>query len=185
MLRVLRSEARRAFGLTVEHLDLLRRQIRVELQLVFITGEPEFGPPKTAASRRVVPIPNILVDALAGHLSAFGPGANNLVFTDEEGAPLRRNRFLAKVWRPAMTASEAPNGTVFHDPRHYYASLLIHAGESVKTVQARLGDASAIKTLDTYGHLWPDSEDRTRSAIDAAFGDTNIQSTKDAVRTVS
>jgi integrase len=40
----------------------------------------------------------------------------------------------------------------------------------VKTVQARLGHASAIETLDTYGHLWPDSEDRTRQAVDLVLG---------------
>ena len=43
---------------------------------------------------------------------------------------------------------------------------LIRHGESVKTVQSRLGHASATETLDTYGHLWPDSEDRTREAVD-------------------
>ena len=39
-------------------------------------------------------------------------------------------------------------------------------GESVKVVQARLGHASAIETLDTYGHLWPESGDATREAVD-------------------
>ena len=58
----------------------------------------------------------------------------------------------------------------WHDLRHYYASLLIRHGESVKTVQARLGHASAVETLDTYAHLWPDSEDRTRQAIEAELG---------------
>jgi hypothetical protein len=57
-----------------------------------------------------------------------------------------------------------------HALRHYYASLLIRHGESVKTVQARLGHASATETLDTYSHLWPDSDDRTREAIDAVLG---------------
>ena len=50
----------------------------------------------------------------------------------------------------------------FHELRHYYASLLIRHGESVKTVQARLGHASASETLDTYSHLWPDNDERTR-----------------------
>lgn len=50
--------------------------------------------------------------------------------------------------------------------RHYYALVLIRHGESVKTVQARLGHASAAETLDTYSHLWPDSDDRTREAVD-------------------
>jgi len=46
------------------------------------------------------------------------------------------------------------------------ASLLIRHGESVKTVQTRLGHATAAETLDTYSHLWPDSDDRTREAVD-------------------
>jgi hypothetical protein len=54
--------------------------------------------------------------------------------------------------------------------RHYYASLLIRHDESVKTVQRRLGHATAAETLDTYSHLWPDSDDRTRDAIDAVLG---------------
>jgi integrase len=43
-------------------------------------------------------------------------------------------------------------------------------GESVKVVQKRLGHATAAETLDTYSHLWPDSEDRTREAIDSVLG---------------
>ena len=58
----------------------------------------------------------------------------------------------------------------FHDLRHFYASLLINHGESVKVVQARLGHASASETLDTYAHLWPDNEDRTRAAVDEVLG---------------
>jgi hypothetical protein len=37
-------------------------------------------------------------------------------------------------------------------------------------VEARLGHASATETLDTDAHLWPDSEDRTREAVDSMFG---------------
>ena len=61
-------------------------------------------------------------------------------------------------------------GATFHDLRHYYASLLIRHGESVKVVQARLGHATAAETLDTYSHLWTDSEDQTRQAIDTVLG---------------
>ncbi len=61
------------------------------------------------------------------------------------------------------------SGVTFHSLRHFYASLLIRHGESVKTVQARLGHASAAETLDTHSHLWPDSDDRTRAAVDAVM----------------
>jgi hypothetical protein len=32
------------------------------------------------------------------------------------------------------------------------------------------GTPSASETLDTYSHLWPDSEDRTRLAVDGVLG---------------
>jgi integrase len=70
-----------------------------------------------------------------------------------------------------------------HALRHYYASLLIRHGESVKVVQERLGHASATETLDTYSHLWPDSDDRTRQAVDLVLG-SSADSLADSLRTV-
>ena len=83
---------------------------------------------------------------------ARGPGAPS----EEPGA--RRDDAAAQA---CLTI-----GTGSHSLRHYYASLLIRHGESVKTVQARLGHTSAAETLDTYSHLWPDSDDPTREAVD-------------------
>jgi len=42
-------------------------------------------------------------------------------------------------------------------------------GCSVKAVQKRLGHQSAVETLDTYSHLWPDSDDETRNAVDSVL----------------
>lgn len=69
-------------------------------------------------------------------------------------------------WRAAVAKAKLPRGTGFHALRHYYASLLIRHG----TVQSRLGHASAVETLDPYSHLWPDSDDRTRDAINSVLG---------------
>ena len=63
-----------------------------------------------------------------------------------------------------------PKGTGLHVLRHYFASLLIENGASVKTVQMALGHSSPTITLNTYVHLWPDVVDRTRSLVDAALG---------------
>jgi hypothetical protein len=40
----------------------------------------------------------------------------------------------------------------------------------VTAVQKRLGHQSAMETLDTYSHLWPDSEDETRDAVAGVLG---------------
>ena len=129
---------------------------------------PEFGPPKTDASYRTVPLPQVVVDELAAHLARWPAGESGLIFTNDQGEPIRRTRF-SDVWRSAVKAAKV-DGAKFHDLRHFYASLLIRHGESVKVVQSRLGHASAAETLDTYSHLWPDSEDQTRAAVDLVLG---------------
>ena len=170
------------FGLTLDRVDFLRRRLVVDQQLVLVPGsEPYLAPPKTAASVRTIPLPDVVLEALAGHVKRFPVQGDGLLFTSQEGRPLRRTRFSERVWRPATEAAGAP-GATFHQLRHYYASLLIRHGESVKTVQARLGHASAAETLDTYSHLWPDSDDRTREAVDLVLGPAAADA-EDDVRT--
>ena len=158
-----------AFGLTVNRIDFLRRTLRVDRQLVTVTGDPKLAAPKTTASVRTVPMPDVVLEALSCRLAAFPVETDELVFTDAQGRPWRRNRW-GEQWRRAVLKAGAPPGTCFHDLRHYYASLLISQGASIKTVQQRLGHASAMVTLDIYGHLWPDADDQTRAAVDAVLG---------------
>jgi integrase len=115
-----------------------------------------------------VPLARVVVDALAAHLARFPASSEGFVFHIDD-KPISRQK-LGHVWRPALRAAGLPKGIHFHELRHYFASLLIRHGESVKTVQSRLGHASAVETLDTYSHLWPDSDDRTRVAVDSVLG---------------
>jgi integrase len=157
------------FGLTVDRVKFLERTAIVDRQLVTVQGHPPtLGPTKTQASNRTIPLPQVVVDALAAHLAAFPAEPDGLMFK-LSGKPITRSAFGHK-WRTAVDTAGLPTGTGFHGLRHYYASLLIRHGESVKTVQARLGHASAVETLDTYSHLWPDSDDRTREAVDSVLG---------------
>lgn len=161
------------FGLTRDKLRLLGSNpvVVVDRQLLVRTrAGTEFGPLKTAASYRTIPLPAVVVGALNEHLARQDVSDDGLVFT-LEGQPIHRSAF-GHIWRPAALAAglNASTGTGMHSLRHYYASLLIRYGESVKTVQDRLGHASAAETLDTYSHLWPDSDDRTREAIDSVLG---------------
>jgi integrase len=157
-----------AAGLTVAQMNFLQRSVLVDRQLIQ-TRPPTFGPVKTAASVRVVPLAEVTLSEMAAHIAAYPVGGEGTVFSRRDGSPLNRD-MVSKAFRKAVTQTGAPAATRLHDLRHYYASLLIRHGESVKVVQARLGHASATETLDTYSHLWPDSEDLTRRAVDAVFG---------------
>jgi integrase len=107
-----------------------------------VTGQPpKLAPPKTNGSYRNVPLPSVVIDALAAHVRKFGEGPDRLIFTKEHRQPTTRTRF-SDTWRPAVVAAGVP-GATFHDLRHHYASVLIRAGQSVKVVQERLGHATA------------------------------------------
>ena len=118
----------------------------------------------------MLPLAEVVLEALSAHLGE-PVGSSGFVFASDRGAPIHRSSF-SRTWRAAVADAGLPEGTRFHDLRHSYASLLIRAGESVKVVQERLGHASAVETLNVYSHLFPDSDDRTREAVDDAFRDT-------------
>lgn len=89
-------------------------------------------------------------------------GEQQWLFVGPTGEPLHQNT-VGYRWR--KTVSDAGLEPFrLHDLWHYYASGLIATGCDVVTVQRALGHAKATTTLNTYGHLWPTAEDRTRAA---------------------
>lgn len=160
------------FGLTVDRVEFLKRRVRVEQQLVRIRGTGVVvGRLKTPSSYRTVPLPEHVARAIAAHVETFGPHPElGLVFTNERGAPIQQFPF-SMVFANALRRAGLPDWATPHDLRHFYASMLIRSGASVKAVQVRLGHSSAKTTLDVYGHLFPDEEDRTRRALEEAFAE--------------
>jgi len=123
-------------------------------------------PLKSDTARTPVPIPAELALMLSAAAARTGAG---VLVTD---AIMRATTPWAveRAMRDVRGSVEGlPGGFRFHDLRHYFASLLIAAGLDVKVVQARLRHASAMTTLNTYGHLWPDSDESSRAAVALAL----------------
>ncbi len=53
--------------------------------------------------------------------------------------------------------------------------MLLHAGKSVVVVAVRVGHKNANLVLPTYGHLMPDSEERTWKVLDGAWSAQSSQ----------
>lgn len=155
-----------AAGLRMENLDVLRRRLSIIETAVEVAGKLHFGPPKTEASMRAVPMPSFVAEAIARHLAEFPPGPDGLVFTASGGGPLRRTTFRRRVWVPAVRAADitAPAPRV-HDLRHTAAALMIRAGGHPKQIQATLGHSSITVTLDRYGHLFESQGDELAERV--------------------
>jgi integrase len=113
-----------------------------------------------------VPIPHSLTVELLAHMAQW-PG--DTVLADADRARVGPWRLERAVRSAREKVKGLPAGFRYHDLRHYLASFLIAHGADVKLVQARLRHASAKTTLDCYGHLWPDSDESTRTALEAVF----------------
>ena len=123
-------------------------------------------PLKTDGSEAPIPIPRELALMLSAAVQ-LRPGER--VVNDDFGKPVppwQIDRAVRAI-RPEVVG--LPEEFGFHDLRHYLASLLIAGGANIKVVQARMRHATAKTTLDTYGHLWPDTDESTRRVIESVI----------------
>lgn len=124
-----------------------------------------FDKPKTAKSRRRVPLSDALRRSLARHRTAQlehriamrGTWFDlDLVFPNEVGHPQPLNNLSRRYLRPALAAAGlAERGITLYSLRHTCATLLLMSGENPKVVADRLGHSSVTLTLDTYSHVLP------------------------------
>lgn len=165
--------------------DFKQGVLRVNRVLVRISNRgPEaqtktqltFQEPKTAASRRSVPIPDHALAELKRHktrqrrerlLVGEAYRDQDLVFCREDGQPLDPRNFTRRFDR--MLAQAGVPHIRFHDARHTFATLLLELGEHPKVVQQLLGHARIATTLDTYSHVSLDLEKRAAAKLDDAL----------------
>jgi integrase len=147
-----------AAAVQVDDIDFLGRTLKVTRQVQRADGGAvEIRPPKYHSERTVF-LPDDLLTLLGQHVA----GRELWLFTGQGDCPPHQNT-VGYRWRKTCERAKVA-GFTLHDLRHFYASGLIAAGCDVVTVQRALGHATPTTTLNTYSHLWPTAEDRTRRA---------------------
>jgi Phage integrase family len=154
------------FGLSPDDIDVHTDTIHVRRQIKLTAGNQAYLALPKGRKTRSVPLPAPVRDAVLAHLVAHPPKtvtlpwdlpdgdpiSIRLLITSRESRAVNRHYFNAKIWKPALQAVGIPttrdNGC--HALRHYYASVLLDGGESIKTVSERLGHADPAFTLRTY-----------------------------------
>lgn len=151
-------------ALRVRDIDLERRQITVTRAVTEVAGVQHHGDTKTAAGRRVVPIPGVVAAELAGWLEGKHP--DDLAFPNSDGTWLRLSGFRSRRFAPAVVRALPGRPMRIHDMRHTAISLWVEAGIDPVQVAAWAGHTSVVTVLDVYGHLRPRPNDPMR-ALDA------------------
>lgn len=121
-------------------IDLKTGMVRVFRQLTELNGGGYvFGPPKSAAGKRLVVMPKAIIPAVRLHLRCYvAPVEESLLFTSAEGTPLWHSNFRRRVWLPALRAAGLPM-IHFHDLRHTGNQLAADTGASLRELMDRMG----------------------------------------------
>jgi integrase len=128
-------------------LDLDTRTVHITRQQTEISGQLTFGPPKSEAGVRVVPIPELIVADIRSHLDSFAqPGHDGLIFTSPTGTSLRHSAFRGRVWVKA-TAQAGLARLHFHDLRHTGNMLTAATGATLRELMDRMGHSTTRAAL--------------------------------------
>lgn len=165
--------------------DPQARTLRVEESIGRAGGESFSNTPKTASSRRIVPVSPQLAAALERRRDAMKSELQvaQLTMRDRDFQRLYITGTIDGRWsdpiqisRKWKNISEAlgligtrDRAVTFHDLRHSFATRAIAAGADVKAVAAVLGHTNAAITLNVYADADPESKRRASELIAKAI----------------
>jgi integrase len=160
-------------GLQWQDVDLQEGALYVRRQW---TRSNEYGPTKTPAGLRRIPLPKELVQFFielklrSGHSADEDP-----VFASRQGTPLGHRNLTRRGFEPAVGRAGI-EGVTFHDMRHAFASRMIARGIEPVTLARLMGHEDIRETLNTYSHLWDRA--RTDDAVREAMAPLTAREAK-------
>ena len=167
------------FGLKWDCVDLEKGVIYIKRSIITSHGSKnEFQEPKTAKSRRQIPLPAEVAKELRKYkkwqewqINFLGDKYedNVLVLASMWGRVVETSNFSSKTFKGMLEKAGIPKTVKFHDLRHTHATLLLQEGVNPKVVQERLGHSTISMTLDTYSHVLPDMQDTAVKALEKVF----------------
>jgi integrase len=169
-----------ALGLAWRDVDLDQRVVFIRQTLQYRPGDGfHLVPPKTARSRRIVPLPDAVVESLKlrrerQEADRLAVGADfwedwGLVFTTGFGTPLSPRNDYRGFRRLANAAGL--RRVRLHDLRHTAASLMLAQGVNPRVVMEILGHSQISITMNTYSHVTPASSREAVARVeDLLFG---------------
>jgi integrase len=172
-----------AIGLKWQDLSFDRNTVEIKRVVVWQRngGSWQFSIPKTAKSRRTIPLPVSLIKELKQHRvrqhkERLKLGSNwqdfDLIFPSQVGTPLTMGR-ITRVFQRIKKDIKITKKIRLYDLRHTSASFLLQKNVNPKVVSERLGHSTVTLTLDVYSHVLPTmQQDATEHLEDMIFSKT-------------
>ena len=160
-------------GLRWEDVNLDEGTVFIRRELVWTKGGPVFQEPKTEKSRRLVPLPVPVWEALKHHKQRMEAEGNYKlsapVFCTTNGNYIIPRNFNRKFYELCRKAGI--EGVNLHALRHTFATRLLEQGENIKVVQELLGHSKISTTADIYSHVVMEVKRQAVSRLDNLLSD--------------
>jgi integrase len=160
-----------------DDVDLDGRRLEVRHSLARVGGVLTLLEPKTDRSRRVVVLPELVVNGLRAHrtrqrMERLVAGTrwvdSGHVFATTVGSP-QDAAAVTRAFKRALARAGLPESR-FHDLRHAAATFLLGRGFTLEDVKNLLGHSSIVLTSNTYGHVLEQRQQQVARGMDAVLG---------------
>ncbi|MDU0409777.1 tyrosine-type recombinase/integrase [Lactococcus lactis] len=162
-----------ALALTWEDINFEESYLMISKSIYYYKNEAYLGTPKNSHSIRKVYIHEGLINELKrwqlkqfALLKKYEPNLMNLQIYQDSPEPLSKYLVTNKKKQIDKRKSPLLKKIRIHDFRHSHASYLINNGIDPTKLSKRLGHSSITTTLDTYSHLYPDTQKSVVSIFD-------------------
>lgn len=155
-------------ALTWDDIDFEAGSLRFAKTLFHNKGKFIFQTSKTKESKRLISLDTKTLALLKkwrlrqieeNLANANTSGENKMVFTRDDGSPLRLAYPNEKL--DIVIKKHNLHRITIHGLRHTHASLLFEAGASIKEVQERLGHSDIQMTMNIYTHVTDTLKEQT------------------------
>lgn len=146
-------------ALTEEDINFKENYIDINKTYQRINGKDVISPPKTAKSKRKVPIPDFLCEELKKYIPS-------ICTTEETNRIFPHSKYFLKREMQRGCEKSGVKRIRIHDIRHSHASLLINQGCDALILAERLGHEKVSTTLNIYSHLFPHKQHELLSVLE-------------------
>lgn len=140
-------------------IDFVNNVINIDKTYFRSDGKDVITTPKTENSVRKVYMPDFLAKELKEYLDRLyeWPDDERIFPVVAEAVQHKFKRNIAKAGVKKIRV---------HDLRHSHVAYLIHQGVDPLLIKTRLGHADIRMTLNTYGHLYPNEQEKVARMLD-------------------
>lgn len=146
-------------GLTHESVNLEKKELYVNVNVIDCKGKIFVKEPKTSAGVRTISIPDTVATVIKEAMTNYKKRKlQDIDFVDSKHILVKKNGeplypdSVYNIYRNFMKAHPEIRYLSMHKLRHSYASINLANNVDIKTLQESLGHSTASMTLDTYGH---------------------------------